>query len=53
MPRIRPFIEAMQLTPDELKERMEKNAVLQGPRSTVEIRLDDLRAPSPSRGTTS
>jgi len=51
---IRPFIEAIPLTPDELKERMEKSAVLRdASKYWIEIHLDDLEAPSPSRGTTS
>ena len=42
---IRPFIEAIPLTPDELKERMEKSAVLRdASKYWIEIHIDDLEA---------
>lgn len=41
--RIRPFIEAIPLTPDELRERVEKSAALRdASRYWIEIPVDDL-----------
>ena len=51
---IRPFIEAIPLTPDELRDRVERSVVLRdASKYWVEITLDDLAASSSSQKTSS
>jgi len=51
---IRPFIEAIPLTPDELKERVERSAVLRdASKYWIEIPLNDLAAQKSGQGAVS
>lgn len=51
---IRPFIEAIPLTPNELKERAERSAVLRdASKYWIEIPLNDLTVPSSGQRTAS